>query len=842
MKKFFTFFAALLFAGGMMADSYVKVTSAPADWSGDYLIVYETNNVAFNGGLETLDAVENTIAVTIADGAIEANATTDAAKFTIAAMEGGYSIQAASGKFIAQNSYANGLKSLDAAVAHSLAIDADGNAELAVSVDNSGTPANVTLRFNDASNQLRFRYYKSGQKAIQLYKREGGSVTPPEPETIPTAAPATPAKDEADVMAIYCNHYTTNNANFGISGWAGAYQTLDLSGTTVGYWTGMTWECIIDPVNTDAAHDYSAYEYVHIDMWAPQAAKIKFTAEGVAGSNYKDGNVVNLNQGWNSFDFAISEWPGNYDFANLKCFVLEQYQTPESVSFEGNPFAFANLYFWKNPATPVLTDPTNCAEAAAAALSVENNNDLYNNGAVYSITGYVTSIQTAYSDQHHNISFWMADAADGGNVIQAYRAACASADEAPIVGDKVTVTGSLTKYNTTPEFAAACTYVIIEHGTPVVPQNLGEKTIAEFLALANTVDTCVLTGIVDNITNTVYGNFDLVEIDNAEVKVYIYGLLTAEGANKQFESLNVAAGDTLTLKAVYSLYNNAPQVKNAVFVAVKKAAVVSQNIEITISSLTTPGALMWTDYVEEEGWWQIYGGNENYQFSISNVSTTETPGVYTIADLDADYTYVTVMTATDTTDVAFVDGSVTVAIDADGIVTVIGALVGEDGITYNFNLTYKDPVAENTVNIVIPTWDLMDTYVESYGLFVVSGEAADGAYVQFSLWMPDDATTIYGDYTEEDFDQRNFGCGLIDATGVQPSIFSATIHIAEVGEAVAVTADILCYNNTLYKVTTLAEGIDNVDAAVKAIKSIINGQLIIEKNNVRYNANGAVVR
>jgi fructose-1,6-bisphosphatase/inositol monophosphatase family enzyme len=53
----------------MMADSYVKVTSAPADWAGDYLIVYEAGNVAFNGALETLDAVENTIAVTIADGA-----------------------------------------------------------------------------------------------------------------------------------------------------------------------------------------------------------------------------------------------------------------------------------------------------------------------------------------------------------------------------------------------------------------------------------------------------------------------------------------------------------------------------------------------------------------------------------------------------------------------------------------------------------------------------------------------------------------------------------------------------------------------------------------------------
>ena len=41
---------------GLQAQSYVKVTTAPADWEGDYLIVYETNSVAFNGGLSTLDA------------------------------------------------------------------------------------------------------------------------------------------------------------------------------------------------------------------------------------------------------------------------------------------------------------------------------------------------------------------------------------------------------------------------------------------------------------------------------------------------------------------------------------------------------------------------------------------------------------------------------------------------------------------------------------------------------------------------------------------------------------------------------------------------------------------
>lgn len=110
------------------------------------------------------------------------------------------------------------------------------------------------------------------------------------------------------------------------------------------------------------------------------------------------------------------------------------------------------------------TDPTNCAEAAQAALSVSANNEEYNGGKVYTIEGYVTKIQTAYNSQYNNVSFWMADTKDGGNVLEAYRAACASEAAAPSVGDKVRVTGKLTKYGTTPEFAAGCTFTIIEKG------------------------------------------------------------------------------------------------------------------------------------------------------------------------------------------------------------------------------------------------------------------------------------------------------------------------------------------------------------------------------------------
>ena len=408
--------------------------------------------------------------------------------------------------------------------------------------------------------------------------------------------------------------------------------------------------------------------------------------------------------------------------------------------------------------------------------------------------------------------------------------------------DTLTVLAIYNEYNGNPQAKNAIFVEVKKNSAPVVePVNLGAKTIAEFLELKNTKDTCILTGVVSNIVNATYGNFDLTDESG---KVYVYGLLTPEGESKKFADLNVAEKDTLTVLAIYNEYNGTPQAKNAIFVEVKKAAKApAQDIEITLSSLTNPGSLIWTDAVAEEGWWQIMGANEACDFSISNVNTTETAGVYTIDDLDADYSYINIYGENDTTEVAFVDGSVTVAVSAEGIVTVNGTLVGDDGNNYIFNLTYKDPVAENTVNVAIPEWELIDDYVASYGLFAVSGMEQTSAYVQLSLWMPKSATEIYGDYTDDDFDNQNFGCFVMDATGTQ-RIFSATINVAEAENGrVLITADLLCYNNTLYKVTTtVGQGFEDVNAAVKAVKFIENGRLVIEKNNVRYNAAGQVIR
>lgn len=143
---------------------YVKVTSNADLTDGDYLIVYEEGSVAFNGGLETLDAASNTIEVTLDNNKIKSTDAVDAAKFTIDASAG--TIKSASGYYIGQTSDANGMASSTRTAYENNISISDGDANI--------VSGGAYLRYNSASNQLRFRYYKSasytGQQPIALYK------------------------------------------------------------------------------------------------------------------------------------------------------------------------------------------------------------------------------------------------------------------------------------------------------------------------------------------------------------------------------------------------------------------------------------------------------------------------------------------------------------------------------------------------------------------------------------------------------------------------------------------------------------------------------------------------
>lgn len=154
-------------------NTYVKVTERLANWAGTYLIVYESESVAMNGGLETFDQVSNTIPVDIYQQTINVSAETEAAEFVITAMtDGKYSVRGRNGKYVGHTTSKNNVDTSDKPLANTLSVT-DGEA---IILADDG----YSLRFNNQSGQKRFRYYKTGQMPICLYRRtEAGDAVLP---------------------------------------------------------------------------------------------------------------------------------------------------------------------------------------------------------------------------------------------------------------------------------------------------------------------------------------------------------------------------------------------------------------------------------------------------------------------------------------------------------------------------------------------------------------------------------------------------------------------------------------------------------------------------------------
>ena len=162
-------------SGGIVSgDYYAKVTSNNDLTSGQYLIVYEDGNLAFDGGRSSLDAVGNTISVPIDNNRIEISSNTEAAEFTIDISAG--TVKSKSGYYIGQTSDANGLQSSLSTVYTNTISYGSGS----IDIKSSG---NAYLRYNTGTNNgTRFRYYKSAsytnQQPIQLYKKVVAETPP----------------------------------------------------------------------------------------------------------------------------------------------------------------------------------------------------------------------------------------------------------------------------------------------------------------------------------------------------------------------------------------------------------------------------------------------------------------------------------------------------------------------------------------------------------------------------------------------------------------------------------------------------------------------------------------
>lgn len=159
--------------------AFRKVTTAPADWSGEYLIVYEDGNVVFDGSIadENFDVKDNNHAVTIVDNTISVEDGKDYT-FSIAKSGNGYTLQSKSGYYIGGASKTGSTVDKTTSYIHTFAIN---SSEVTIQTwyNNSEEESDIRyLRYNYAEDQKRFRYYKNTSVGgVALYIKEKGTYS-----------------------------------------------------------------------------------------------------------------------------------------------------------------------------------------------------------------------------------------------------------------------------------------------------------------------------------------------------------------------------------------------------------------------------------------------------------------------------------------------------------------------------------------------------------------------------------------------------------------------------------------------------------------------------------------
>ena len=190
---------------------YQTVDVEPADWSGDYLLMYRKNGeyVVFNSCEESKGTSTKTLGMEdfVADG-IPAE-TGDPMKAVIAKVGDNYSIFVTNVGYLGLESNKNSLNFKDTAPSSAdgkylWTLQLDNPSEGTCRIENTAFSGRI-LKWNDSAKI--FRCYDSGQALINLYRRNvsGSGTTDPEnpgenPDPDPTPDPD-PDPDEPDIPA-----------------------------------------------------------------------------------------------------------------------------------------------------------------------------------------------------------------------------------------------------------------------------------------------------------------------------------------------------------------------------------------------------------------------------------------------------------------------------------------------------------------------------------------------------------------------------------------------------------------------------------------------------------------
>ena len=373
--------------------------------------------------------------------------------------------------------------------------------------------------------------------------------------------------------------------------------------------------------------------------------------------------------------------------------------------------------------------------------------------------------------------------------------------------------------------------------------------------------------------------------DDYAVSLTLNGVSGTLSAGEDFSGsiINKATGEEA------EIYSGSITISNIGGLLISGTVLCYDNIEYTLNLAYVLPEPSHTDTIDGVGYLYLANQGETLFWEVNALTADESryvsllaiaedaAGTYSLADLYAQGSYVGVFTApADTAWYDLLDANITVAVNGE-VATITGTLLGQnaedeaDVVEFSINLMlqvvnerksgkqYDEEGSDFIHNFA--AFEIDDRYLAQYGSVYVIAQNGNDFALMLDITLADGATELSGVYPVADqYISQSVYAGFYNSQyGVVPS-FAATL-VEDGGELyydklwfltegnVTVNADgsidveaLNSYGRIIRCHLGEGTGIENTNAEVKAAKVLRNGQLIIIKNGVEFNAQGAIVK
>ena len=411
--------------------------------------------------------------------------------------------------------------------------------------------------------------------------------------------------------------------------------------------------------------------------------------------------------------------------------------------------------------------------------------------------------------------------------------------------------------------------------------NVYHVTMSFTAPTAQTFETINATNLVLDDTYADYLGVIIVEASNENYAVGMYlpsddylGTYDAEEVSLGIEG---AEGEIEIYEGTITVANTADGVAITGTVLGMNNVQYTLNLTYVIPDATSQETITMSGEITNYGTaWQFMGKTSDKFVTIAAYATS-IPGTYGRADLAADYTYVAKFVGADTLYYDMIDANIVVTVSGTNA-TITGTLKGQnyddssDVIEFTLNLTatvedYEEPAEQGNqydaqdegFDYNFPVYTVDDQYLEQYNVFIVEAQDAANNYITIEFNVAAGTVTLpAGVYTVDNssapgtvsagsVDQYIYGsfAGSLDDEGYINIplwlMVEGTVTVTESG-VIEVAATNTWGQSISSRLGEYLQSIDNINANHTATKPTRNGQLIIIKNGVKYNAQGAIVK